>query len=180
MNVIFLSPSYPFEMQDYVRGLAEVGAKVYAVGEGPLPEKVRPFIHDYLHVPQLFNEKDLIKRVCTWAQNKNIQRVEALWEPLMMAAAHIRKKLRLPGMSPGVVLGFRDKSVMKKRIEDAGLRVPYAFRCKTSKEIEEAAEKIGFPVIVKPIAGAGSADTYRVDGAQQLQKVLSLVRHVQM
>jgi len=179
MNVIFLSPSYPFEMQDYVRGLAEVGANVYAVGEGPLPEKVRPFIHDYLHVPQLFNEKDLMQRVCSWAQNKNIQRVEALWEPLMMVAAHIRKKLRIPGMSPDVVLGFRDKSIMKKRVEKAGLRVPYAFRCKTSTEIEEAAEKIGFPVIVKPIAGAGSADTYRVDSAQQLQKILPLVRHVQ-
>ena len=26
MNVVFLSPSYPLEMQDYVRGLAEIGA----------------------------------------------------------------------------------------------------------------------------------------------------------
>ena len=179
MNVIFLSPSYPFEMQDYVRGLAEVGARVYAVGEGPVPAKVRPYIYDYLRVPQLFNETDLVSRVCSWAKNKNIQRVEALWEPLMMAAAHIRQQLHVPGMSPNVVLGFRDKSIMKKRIEDAGLRVPYAFRCTSSKEIEEAAEKIGFPVIVKPIAGAGSADTYRVDSAQQLQKVLMLVRHVQ-
>ena len=67
MNVIFLSPSYPFEMQDYVRGLAEVGANVFAVGEGPLPQKVRPYVHEYLMVPQLFNEKDLISRVAKWA-----------------------------------------------------------------------------------------------------------------
>jgi len=178
MNVIFLSPSYPFEMQDYVRGLAEVGANVYAVGEGPLPAKVRPYVHDYLHVPQLFNETDLIQRVCSWAKGKNIQRVEALWEPLMISAAHIRQHLHLPGMSPDVVLGFRDKSIMKQRVAQAGLRVPHAFRCTTSRQIEEAAEKIGFPVIVKPIAGAGSADTYRVDNAQQLQTVLSKVRHV--
>ena len=178
MNVIFLSPSYPFEMQDYVRGLAEVGANVFAVGEGPLPPQLRPYVHDYLTVPQLFQEEDLIKRVCAYAKGKNIQRVEALWEPLMMSAAHIRAHLQLPGMSPDTVLGFRDKAIMKQRVEAAGLRVPYAFRCTTSKEIEEASEKIGFPVIVKPIAGAGSADTYRVDTAEQLQHVLKLVRHV--
>ena len=36
MNVIFLSPTYPLEMQDYTRGLAEVGANVIGVGEGPV------------------------------------------------------------------------------------------------------------------------------------------------
>ena len=36
----------------------------------------------------------------------------------------------------------------------------------------------GYPLIVKPIAGAGSADTYRVDSAQELADVLPLLRHV--
>ena len=179
MNVIFLSPSYPFEMQDYVRGLAEVGANVYAVGEGPLAPKLHPYVHDYLQVPKLFQETDLITRVCTWARSKNIHRVEALWEPLMMSAAHIRAKLRLPGMTPDTVIGFRDKSIMKQRVEAAGLRVPYAFRCTSTKQIKEAAEKIDYPLIIKPIAGAGSADTYRVDNKKELERVCSLVRHVQ-
>ena len=42
----------------------------------------------------------------------------------------------------------------------------------------EAAEQIGYPLIVKPIAGAGSADTYRVDSAAELAEVLPLLRHV--
>lgn len=179
MNVIFLSPSYPFEMQDYVRGLAEVGANVYAVGEGPLAPKLRPFVHEYLSVPKLFQEEDLIARVSQWAKNKEIHRVEALWEPLMMSAARIRTRLQLPGMTPDTVLGFRDKSVMKQRVKAAGLRVPHAFRCTSTKQIEEAAERIGYPLIIKPIAGAGSADTYRVDTPQQLARVCALVRHVE-
>ena len=179
MNVIFLSPSYPFEMQDYVRGLAEVGANVYAVGEGPLASKLHPYVQDYLQVPKLFHESDLISRVCSWTQKKNIHRVEALWEPLMMSAAHIRTKLNIPGMTPDTVIGFRDKSIMKQRVQAAGLRVPHAFRCTSTKQIEEAAERIGFPLIIKPIAGAGSADTYRVDDQKQLERVCSLVRHVQ-
>ena len=53
MNVIFLSPTYPLEMQDYVRGLAEVGANVIGAGEGPassLPKKVKKYLADYIQV----------------------------------------------------------------------------------------------------------------------------------
>ena len=35
MNVVFLSPNYPLEMHEYTRGLAEVGARVYGVGDTP-------------------------------------------------------------------------------------------------------------------------------------------------
>jgi hypothetical protein len=42
----------------------------------------------------------------------------------------------------------------------------------------EAAERIGYPLILKPIDGAGSADTYRVDSASELLEVLPLLRHV--
>jgi hypothetical protein len=49
MRVVFLSPNYPPEMQQYTRGLAEVGAKVYGVGDGPregLPPHVKRYVHD--------------------------------------------------------------------------------------------------------------------------------------
>ncbi len=51
MNVVFLSPVYPPEMIEYTRGLAEIGANVYGVGDTPfeaLPQKVRPYLADYL------------------------------------------------------------------------------------------------------------------------------------
>ncbi len=41
-----------------------------------------------------------------------------------------------------------------------------------------AAERLGYPLIVKPIAGAGSADTYRADSAADLDAILPMVRHV--
>src|SRR6185312_9714313 len=51
MRVVFLAPIYPPEMIEYTRGLAEVGAKVFGVGDTPreaLPSRVRPYLHDYL------------------------------------------------------------------------------------------------------------------------------------
>ena len=52
MKVVFLAPSYPPEMQQYTRGLAEVGAEVYGVGDADqLAEQrrvvaTRRFLHD--------------------------------------------------------------------------------------------------------------------------------------
>src|SRR5262249_26261954 len=41
-----------------------------------------------------------------------------------------------------------------------------------------AAERLGFPLIVKPIAGAGAADTYRADSAADLDAILPMLRHL--
>src|SRR5262245_55278588 len=45
MKAVFLAPSYPPEMQQYTRGLAEVGVDVYGVGDTPasqLPPSLKP------------------------------------------------------------------------------------------------------------------------------------------
>ncbi|MEY4773924.1 MAG: hypothetical protein RIT40_959, partial [Planctomycetota bacterium] len=35
MDILFLSPGYPAEMPLFVRGLAQVGARVWGVGDQP-------------------------------------------------------------------------------------------------------------------------------------------------
>jgi biotin carboxylase len=182
MNVVFLAPSYPPEMQQYTRGLAEVGAKVFGVGDShpqALPPQLRPYLHDYLQVPRIMDENDVIDRVSAWLRGRSVDRVLANWEPLVILAAKLRERFGLPGMSVDTVVGFRDKQIMKERVKAAGLRVPHSFRCTSADEVRAAAERIGFPVIVKPIAGAGSADTHRVNDAKDLERVLKLTQHVQ-
>ncbi|MGV3622486.1 MAG: ATP-grasp domain-containing protein, partial [Archangium sp.] len=181
MNVVFLAPSYPPEMQQYTRGLAEVGANVFGVGDSPrqgLPPSLKPYLADYLQVPRIMDENDVIARVTAWLRGRRVDRVLANWEPLVILAARLREKYGMPGMSVDTVTGFRDKQLMKDRVKAAGLRVPYAFKCTTENEIREAAEKIGFPTILKPISGAGSADTYKVTSKQELDSAVSAMRHV--
>lgn len=183
MNVVFLAPTYPPEMQQYTRGLAQVGANVFGVGDAPrqgLPKNVKPHLHDYLQVPRIMDEDDVIKRVSAWLRGKRIDRVLANWEPLVILAARLRERFGLPGMSVDQVTGFRDKQLMKDRVKAAGLRVPYAFKVKTEREIREAAEKIGFPLILKPISGAGSADTYKVNDKKELETAIAAMRHVEV
>jgi biotin carboxylase len=168
-------------MQHYTRGLSEVGARVYGVGDsapGALPDTARRHLTDYLQVPRILDEADVIERVRAWLQGREIDRIEALWEPLVLLAARMRESFGIPGMSLDTVLGFRDKQLMKERIKAAGLRVPHSARVRNTAEARAAAERIGYPLIVKPIAGAGSADTHRVDSDAELEEVLEQTRHV--
>jgi biotin carboxylase len=84
----------------------------------------------------------------------------------------------MPGMSVDAVRGFRDKQLMKERVAAAGLRVPKSRRALTEKDVRTAAEELGYPLIVKPIAGAGSANTYKAETAAELDAILVKMRGV--
>jgi biotin carboxylase len=181
MRVVFLAPAFPPEMMQYTRGLAEVGAKVYGVGDSPreaLPPQVKRSLTDYLQVPRLLDEEDVTRRVIAWLGGQSVDRVLANWEVLVLTAAKIRERLGMPGMSYDTVLGFRDKELMKERLRKAGLRVPRSHRVKTEAEARAAKEAVGYPLIIKPISGAGSADTYCVRTDAQFEAALEATRTV--
>lgn len=181
MNVVFLSPAYPPEMQQFTRGLHEVGVSVFGVGDTPrgaLPPALRARLTDYLQVPAIMDEADVTARIDAWLRGRSIDRVETNWEPLTLLAARLRERYGLPGLRYDTVLGFRDKVLMRQRVEAAGLRIPKTRRVRTPQEARAAAAEIGFPLIIKPVAGAGSADTWRVDDAATLESVLARTSHV--
>jgi hypothetical protein len=181
MNILFLSPGYPPEMPQFVAGLARCGARVLGLGDQPraaLPEMVQRSLTDHLHVRNLWDEAQTVEAVRNWAKAVRIDRVECLWEPGMILAARIREGLGLPGMTVAQTVPFRDKEVMKQRLDEAGIRTPRHASAKSAGEIRSAAERIGYPLIVKPIAGAGSADTHRVADATELEAAIRATSHV--
>jgi len=181
MNVLFLSPGFPAEMPSFTRGLADVGARVYGVGEQPealLPPVARRSLSGYVQVRSLWDEAQTVLDVQRLAAEVRIERVECLWEPGVMLAAQLREALDLPGMRVEQALTFRDKERMKQVLDEAGIRTPRHAGATTEPECRAAAERIGYPLIVKPVAGAGSADTYRVDVSSELERILPAVRHV--
>ena len=179
MRVVFLSPRYPPDMRQFTRGLAEVGCEVLGVGDGHPDHELRQYLSGYLEVPSLLDEDDVIRRVHDWVRGRTIDQVLANWEPLVVTAARLREQFGLPGMSVDTVRGFRDKQLMKERVAAAGLRVPRAHRARSIKEAWSAVEITGFPAIIKPISGAGSADTYKIESVKDMERVLPHLRHVE-
>lgn len=181
MNVVFIAPGYPDEMPFYVRGLSLHGGKVFGVSDVPeheLPELTRKHLTRYLRVPNLHDEMAVIGAVTKLMTGRTIDRVVCLWEPGIVLAARMREALGVPGMEIEQATWFRDKDVMKQRIQSAGIRSARHARAGTVKQVREACERVGFPAIVKPIDGAGSMDTFKVSDAAELDAVLKKLKHV--
>ena len=181
MDVVFLSPGYPPEMHQFTRGLAEVGARVWGIGDsapGSLPPVVQRSLSGYLQVPSMLNEDDVLARASAWLGGRRPDRIEGNWEPVTLLAARLRERYGIPGISVDATLGFRDKVLMRERVAAAGLAVPQSRRVLSEADAWAVAEELGFPLIVKPVAGAGSADTFRVSSATELEAALRATRHV--
>jgi hypothetical protein len=181
MNVLFISPGYPPEMPHFVRGFAEQGASIIGISDTPyeqIPEHSRRHLARYLRVPTLTNEAEAVAAVREALPPGSIDRVVCLWEPGVVLAAKLRVALGVPGQSVEQAIAFRDKDVMKQVIRAAGLRTAKSARASTSAEVVAACEAFGFPVVVKPIDGAGSMDTFKIADASELPAALQRLGHV--
>ena len=181
MNVIMISPGYPAEMALFARGLAASGASVIGVGDQPagsVPAVARDALAHYVPVGSLAAGDAVAATVRELARQVRIDRVECLWEPYMLLAARLREELGLPGLTVEQTVPFRDKELMKQRLDAAGLRTPGHVSTDTVAGVWAAAERLGFPLIVKPVDGAGASDTYRADSAADLDAILPMVRHL--
>lgn len=175
MNVVMLAPGYPTEIPRFVRGLTVMGARVLGVGDIPereLPALAREHLAAYLQVPSLLDEAGVVAAVRGWSAAAQVERVECLWEPGVLLAAKLREALGLPGLSVEAANRFRNKDLMKQAVAAAGIRTPRHASARTAKECRAAVEKVGYPAILKPIAGAGSQDTYRVNNAAELGEAI--------
>ena len=168
-------------MPEFTRGLAECGARVYGVGDSPasaLPDLVKKSLSEYVQVHSLWDSGAVIAELHEKLRGKTLDRIECLWEPGIMLAAELRRHFGVAGLSVEQAHRFRDKEAMKLALDAAGIRTPRHVAVDSIAACWEAAERLGFPIILKPIAGAGSADTYRVESADELRAVLPRLRHV--
>lgn len=77
-------------------------------------------------------------------------------EYFILMAATLARKLGLPGAPPEVIATCRDKHAQRTCLREAGIGIP-AFRSASSmSQAVQAAEELGFPVVVKPVGGTGS------------------------
>ncbi len=181
-TVIMIMPGYPGEMPYFTRGLSLQGARVLGVAEGAeheLPETARRHLSGYLQVPNLFsNEEAGIAMVRDWVKGITIDRVCCLWEPGVELAAHMREVLGVPGQSRDQAKHFRNKDIMKQALAKAGVRVPHHASASDAKGVYAAAEIVGYPLIIKPIAGAGSQDTFRCDDLKDVALAIKQLGHI--
>jgi hypothetical protein len=98
-----------------------------------------------------------------------VDRLLAVLEQLQVPLAQVREHLGVPGMDPGTAANFRDKDRMKTVFEGAGVPCARHKLAVSAGDALEFTERVGFPVVVKPPAGAGAKSTFRLDDPEDLK-----------
>ncbi len=128
-------------------------------------------VEDVLDVAQLLHAVNEVS-----ARIGGVERLFGAYEQLQVPLAEVRERIGIPGLPVQAALNFRDKSRMKDVLRAHHL--PCARHALVDKFVDAIAfaERVGFPLVIKPQAGAGALSTYRVDDAQSLSEALDLTR----
>jgi carbamoylphosphate synthase large subunit len=175
MNVIFIEPSFPYNQREFVRALNATGANVIGIGERPadsLGAEMRGWLGDYLQIHSVVHEPSLLQAVKAVQDKLWVDRLEATVEAHIMAAANVRRLTGIPGTSPETAWLCRDKPAMKDALRRAGVPCAQSTRAQSPQDARDFAESVGYPLIVKPPAGAGASGTWRVNGRDALERVI--------
>lgn len=109
-------------------------------------------------------------------QHGPIHRILGPAEQIQVQLAEVRQALGLFGMDPETARNFRDKDRMKELWRKAGVPCARSRAAHNDKEAWEFLEEVGYPVCVKPLDGAATQSTFRVDDAESLAGVLAASR----
>lgn len=94
----------------------------------------------------------------------------------VLLSGQVREALGIPGPGSRFLLPFFDKDATKEAIGQNGpVRIPRYqvfnpenFRSDPSAYVQEVLEKVGDNLFIKPVVGAGSEKTWRLDNSDQL------------
>lgn len=176
MNVIFIEPSFPYNQREFVRALHAAGANVIGIGERPassLSANLKEWLSDYVQVSSVVHEPSLLEAVTAVQRAVWVDRLEATVEAHIMAAASVREAAGIPGTSVKTAYLCRDKPAMKEALREAGIPCAQSTRAKSAQDAHAFASAVGYPLIIKPPAGAGASATYRVDDDRELESVIT-------
>ncbi len=111
IDVVFLEPTFPANQREFVRALHAVGARVTGIGERPKSSLDPELTHWLFHYEQVGNVTDEaeVLRVVRWLQERvRVDRLEAVIEAHVMAAARVRELCGIPGTSVKTTYLCRD------------------------------------------------------------------------
>ena len=177
--VIFAAPWFTENATSYVRATAGLpGVTLAVISQEPferLDPGVREQVAAHWRVEDIFDVGQLSGAARELSRRFGpIHRLFGAYEQLQVPLAEAREVLGVEGMRAEAARNFRDKARMKTVLREAG--VPCARHALTEDESGawRFAEEVGFPLVVKPPAGAGAQGTFRVNDSGALREALSL------
>ncbi|MFE7480788.1 ATP-grasp domain-containing protein [Streptomyces sp. NPDC057552] len=167
-GVLLLDAAGP-EAGALVTAVAARGHQVHAATTAVAYEGYGPELKDLLtgHIVTDFTRPDrALDELAAYARRCGVGAVLTVNEYLTELAAHLCAELGVPGNDQGRARAARDKAFMAEAFAAAGVSAPYTVLVRDEEGLRAvlADPRVGFPCVIKPADGAGSADVRVVSG----------------
>ncbi|HEX9349330.1 MAG TPA: hypothetical protein VF919_17290 [Gemmatimonadales bacterium] len=148
------------------------GVRVGVISQAPLedlPEPVRSRVAHW-RIPDVLDTGQLLEAVGQLEQRLGrADRLIGAYEQLQVPLAEVRERRGIVGMPAEAARNFRDKARMKSLLREAGLPCARHRLVTGPADAMAFAGEIGFPLVVKPPAGAGALATTKADDVNALR-----------
>jgi len=175
VDVLFLSPETSVYALRFIDALRRSGARVHGIGhstrEQLSPELARA-LESYARARSVLEGSDLARIAREIAPKSGFARVETIDEPAVVSAAHVRSVLGLPGTTVEAAILSRDKAAMKARLRSRDIPCAASERVEDDATARTFAEREGYPVVLKPVDGFGTLETFRCENSIELERAL--------
>lgn len=177
-NAIFVAPYLLEATARFVSGAAELPGTFLGLVTHEPEEKVPPGLRvklsQYLRVENALDTGQLGAAVRHVAKRMgSVERLIGTLEELQVPLAEVREAFGIPGMRVDTARNFRDKARMKSVLEAHGIPCAKHRLVTRADEARAFAREAAFPLVVKPPAGAGARNTFRIDDEARFERWLA-------
>jgi biotin carboxylase len=143
-----------------------------------LPDWARPLAAHTHEVP--LGADDAVEKLVALGHAHAVAGVFTCDEAHVELAAAVARRLGLPALSRASARLCRDKHAMRQRLAEVGVPGAASVLASTLPEALAAADRIGYPVVLKPRNLGGSVGVVRADDPDTVRRVFSLTSAADM
>jgi len=130
-------------------------------------------------VPDVFDKWTIIKTLTDLQKITGpVHRILGATEQLQVPIAEARLALGIAGMNTEAAQNFRDKSRMKTLFDENGIPCARHELVNDYQSSLAFIQRCPYPVVVKPVAGAGSQTTFKVTSDAEMLAAFTTMGHI--
>lgn len=177
-NVVVVAPYFGANMLHAMRCFAALEDTRLGVvsNESPerLPADLKARFEGHYQVKDAMSAAQLVEAGRAYQKEwGRVDRLEGYLEQLQVPLGEARDALGVDGMGGEAAANFRDKNRMKRVLSAAGLPVARQALISSLADARRFVEAVGYPIVLKPVDGAGAKNTMRASDDDELFMALN-------
>lgn len=146
--------------------------EVTMISSYDVESSIKEKFHQFIYLKEYRDDIQLENLVIELHQINHFERLVALSESDIMRVAKLRDFLNIEGQRYFSGLIFRDKLSMQQFAKIQGLLVPTFDSAHDEESLRKIAQRVGFPLIIKPLDKSGSADVHVILSKKELEQYI--------